>query len=566
MPGSAREQWQERAGAIAIAVIVTVLVAVGAVIATRGGSSSTSPEPTTTTPPHALPVGASLRPTQLLTGAASQFTGSLGGWTPDSASLGLVDRGYRGSGALSVSRGAQPPSAPDTSGGSPPADGSDLQVPALTVWSPDEHASAGNRFVGSAYVKTSAGNSLVQLELRFIDSQGIVTDTEYGEPARDTPAWGQPPIVAAISPKGTAQVELGVSFPASSAAADQYVDDVTLAETPGGHAPVVGPLTTQGNQILDGNGKPLILRGMQRFGLEGGSKNPLPTEGEIQQLSMWGANEVRISLGEQLWLQSSCYYDAHYPEEVDKVVNWVTSRGMVALINLHFSTAGDCRPPTLTPMADSPGSLTFWQEVATRYESNPLVAFDLFNEPYVPQSIWLNGGAYTFDGHGVAAAGMQQLYDDVRNTGAKNLVVISGLNYASQAPTQFVDGYNIAYGVHAYTCPQGPPPNCTKAYAADPYDPTPILDKWLSLAKTYPLIISEFGFPNGDSGSYNANLIGYATSHELSWSAFAWDGGTGGLFDLVQNRPASDGSTIEPNAGGMPIVAGYALNWPAQSS
>ncbi|HWA65652.1 MAG TPA: glycoside hydrolase family 5 protein [Mycobacteriales bacterium] len=564
MPGSVREQWQERAGTIAIAIVVTVLIAVGALIASRGGSSPSSAVPTTTSPPQALPVGASLRPAELLKGAASDFEGGTGDWIADAASLTLAAGGYQSSGSLSVAPagGTSPTTAPtDTAS---PADGSDLDVPALTAWSPEQDASAGDRFVGNAYVKTASGDSIVQLEMRFIDAAGNVTDTEYGEPVRDTERWGQPPVVAAISPKGTTHVELGVSFPASTAASDQYVDQATLAETPGGHARVVGPLTTRGNQILDGNGQPLILRGMQRFGLEGGSKNPLPTEAEIAQLSMWGANEVRISLGEQLWLQTSCYYQADYPQEVDKVVNWVTSRGMVALINLHFSTAGDCRPPTLTPMADSPGSLTFWQEVATRYQSNPLVAFDLFNEPYVPQSIWLNGGAFTFDGHGVAAAGMQQLYDAVRNTGAKNLIVVSGLNYASEAPTAFVDGVNLAYGVHAYTCPQAPPPHCTKAYAADPYDPSPILDRWLPLAKDHPLIISEFGFPNGDNSVYNANLVGYATAHDLGWSAFAWDGGTDGLFDLVQSRPASDGTTIEPNAAGMPLVAAYALNWPAQ--
>lgn len=563
MPGSVRKQWEERATVISVALIVTVFVAVGALIAGRGGGAP--PTPVTTSPPKALPVGHSLKPTQLLTSDASTFEGTIGGWSPDSGSLGLSKQAYRGTDSLSVAPSkASNTTTPATTTASPPTDGSDLQVPEITAWSPAEHASAGDRYVGNAFVRSTSGGGVVQLELRFLDSAGNVTDTEYSEPAQDSTTWGQPPVVAAISPTGTTHVQLGVAFPTSSAAPEQYVDDASLAETPGGHARVVGPLTTQGNQILDGHGDPLILRGMQRFGLEGGSKNPLPTEQEIQQLSMWGANEVRISLGEQLWLQTSCYYDSTYPAEVDKVVNWVTSRGMVALINLHFATAGDCRTPTLIPMADSPGALTFWQEVATRYQDNPLVAFDLFNEPYVPQSVWLNGGAYTFDGHGVAAAGMQQLYDDVRNTGAKNLIVISGLNYATQAPTQFVEGDNIAYGVHAYTCPQAPPPHCTPAYAADPYDPSPILDKWLDLAKTYPLIISEFGFPNGDSGVYSANVISYAERHDLSWSAFAWDGGTGGLFDLVQSAPASDGTTIEPNAGGMPIVAGYALNWPAQ--
>jgi hypothetical protein len=212
-------------------------------------------------------------------------------------------------------------------------------------------------------------------------------------------------------------------------------------------------------------------------------------------------------------------------------------------------------------MADSPGSLTFWQEVATRYQDNPLVAFDLFNEPYVDQATWLNGGSYNFDGHDVAAAGMQQLYLTVRGTGAKNLIVISGLNYASEPPDQFVAGVDIAYGAHIYTCPNGPPPGCTHA---NPLNPSPILDRWRDLAKTYPLIVSEFGWPNGQVETYNGSVISYADSHHWSWSGFAWDGGTGGLFDLVQAQPASDGTTIEPNPGGMALVAGFGLNWPAQ--
>jgi Cellulase (glycosyl hydrolase family 5) len=533
---------QERAGVVATALIVTVLVAVGTLIAGRGGSGSPAPTPTAS-PVAALPYVSSLAPHELLQGDASTFDHTVGGWSSDIGTIAVTKKAYQGAGALSAT-------APVTAGAP------------MTLWSPTQRVTTGDRYVGSVYVKGVGQVGSVQLELRFLDDVGGVTDVEQSEPALDSiSSWGQPPVVAAIAPKRAERVQVGISFPAPVSSEVQIVDDASLAQTPDGHARVVGPLTTRGNQIIDGTGHPLILRGLQRFGLEGGSANPLPTQAEIQQLSMWGANEVRISLGEQKLLQNSCDYEPNYLQVVDKVVQWVTSRGMVALINLHFATAGDCRKPTLIPMADSPGSLTFWQEVATRYQSNPLVAFDLFNEPYVNQSTWLNGGSYNFDGHAIAAAGMQQLYLTVRGTGAKNLIVISGLNYASQPPTEFVAGTDIAYGVHAYTCPTGPPPGCTHA---NPFDPSPILDKWIDLAKTYPVIVSEFGWPNGQSGTYNANVIAYADAHHWSWSGFAWDGGTDGLFDLVQAQPASDGTTIEPNPGGMALLAGFALNWPAQ--
>jgi hypothetical protein len=236
---------------------------------------------------------------------------------------------------------------------------------------------------------------------------------------------------------------------------------------------------------------------------------------------------------------------------------------MVALINLHFSSIGPCGPAGLTPMADSPGAVTFWQAIASRYQNNALVAFDLFNEPNVSQSVWLDGGLFAANGQAVQAAGMQQLYDTVRGTGAQNLVVISGLDFADHPPTTRVGGVNIAYGAHAYQCSTAPPPSCT---TPRPYDAAVPLDHWVNFAKTTPVIVTEFGWPNGDSGAYNTNVIDFAEAHGWGWSGFAWDGGTDGLFDLVQAHPAhGDNTTIEPNAGGMPLVAGFARNVLAKS-
>jgi hypothetical protein len=97
-----------------------------------------------------------------------------------------------------------------------------------------------------------------------------------------------------------------------------------------------------------------------------------------------------------------------------------------------------------------------------------------------------------------------------------------------------------------------------------PFDAGVPLHHWLGFSKTHPVIVTEFGFPDhGVDGTYNANVIAYCEQHHWSWSGFAWDGGTDGLFDLVQAHPASDGSTIEPNFAGMPLVGGFAMNRPS---
>ena len=77
--------------------------------------------------------------------------------------------------------------------------------------------------------------------------------------------------------------------------------------------------------------------------------------------------------------------------------------------------------------------------------------FELYNEPFnVSWDIWRSGGATT---GGWQAAGMQQLYDAVRASGAKNLVIIGGLDFAydlSGVPANRIGGYNILYATHPY--------------------------------------------------------------------------------------------------------------------
>jgi hypothetical protein len=544
-----RDRLDGRGIAVLSALVVTVVAVLGVLIADQGSSSPPAATPTSTATPAAVPTVkpvASVSPVQRLTGPASHFDTSAGGWTGQNATVSTVTTPtHRGKGALELTD-------PNPLGG------------ATAAWSPKEKAVSGDRYVATAYIRAVTAVRGAQAELRFIGANGAVTDTETGQLLTDSlTGWVQLPDVAAISPVGTTGVQLGISFPVVGTGAMHLIDDATIAQTPGGSTNVVGPLVAKGTQIFQGNGEPLILRGLQRFGLEGGTKNPLPTDAEIGQLKLWGANEVRISLGEQKWLATSCHFQRNYPEVVDQVVHWVTSRGMVALLNLHFSAIGPCGTPGLTPMADSPGAVTFWQEVATRYQKNPLVAFDLFNEPYVGQSTWLDGGTFQFNGATVQAAGMQTLYDTVRGTGATNLVVISGLDYADHPPTELVQGANIAYAAHAYQCESDPPPKCT---TPNPYDAAVPLSHWVTFAKTHPVIVTEFGWPDGNSGTYNANVIAYAEAHGWGWSGFAWDGGTDGLFDLVQAHPASDGTTIEPNASGMPLLAGFARNTLKSSS
>lgn len=314
----------------------------------------------------------------------------------------------------------------------------------------------------------------------------------------------------------------------------------------------VGPLHTSGNRIYDATGRPILLSGINRYGLQSDDTSNL-TADDIGHAKQWGANFIRLALGEQLWLATSCKYDPAYASKVDSAVSWITGHGMVALLDLHYNTLVPCGPAGLHTMADAPNSINFWEQVAARYKSNPLVAFDLYNEPNnIPDSVWLDGGQVTEGGVVYNAAGMQQMYDAIRGQGASNLVFASGQRWGQLFPPQ-LSGYNIVYAVHAYTCPTEPPPNCGSYGASDPYDPPSAVSDWLTPSQYVPVVLTEFGWPGTDDGRYIGNMINYAQSHGWGWAVFFWNGHTGSQWDLTTD--VGPGAAYDPTPSGMPVFS-----------
>jgi hypothetical protein len=344
---------------------------------------------------------------------------------------------------------------------------------------------------------------------------------------------------------------------------------VTTSGSASGSALVAAPLHTSGNQILDANNQPVRLRGVTRVAW--GTKPA--TEDEITHLRGWGANVVRITVAEDAWNQQclTTAYDPNYRSYIDSIVSWVTSQGMIALIELAVNPRFICDPQATSKqkMADFPGSVTFWESVARSYKNNPLVAFEPYNEPHdISDSIWRNGGT-VMDGAVVwQAAGMQQLYNAVRGEGANNLVFVDGTHWAATPPALQLNGNNIVYAAHMYTCPDSPPPNCTvvkkigplwlRTQVSNPFDPTPLFDRWTPFAAKNPLVIDEFGWPNPNDGRYNTNLIAGAEARGLGWMAYAWTGSTTGKFTLLDN--AGPGTNYDPTPSGLPVKNGLSLN------
>lgn len=276
-------------------------------------------------------------------------------------------------------------------------------------------------------------------------------------------------------------------------------------------------LTTVEGKLCDPNGNFIQLKGLVRPSLEWNPSGQYLSATDIDNIATWHGNALRLDLNQTFWLNSASVDTiGSYKQIIDAIIYHATENGMVTILDLHWTgTDGQ------TPMANK-DSIRFWQEVADYYKNFGQVIFELYNEPYgISKDVWLNGGEGSDK---QTYVGYQQLYDAVRSTGAKNPVIIAGLDYGydlSFVNKEFcVNGDNIIYCTHPYNDkgadnyqgPGGSLDNNTKG----------ILGYW-------PLIMTEFG--NNQTQAYQApttyqaayiQAINFCEQWGLSYTDYSW--------------------------------------------
>ena len=282
------------------------------------------------------------------------------------------------------------------------------------------------------------------------------------------------------------------------------------------HPAAPGGYYVNGNTICTADGRAHLFHGVDRPSLEWSTGGENLSLADFQLMASWNANVVRIALNQDFWIAESSLFDPNYAAMVDSAVAWAETEGMDVILDLHWSDAGVLGGCVSTPtsgcqqrMPDA-NSVTFWSEVAKRYRNDGRVLFELYNEPHdVSWSVWKYGGV----AGGAGVVGMQMLYELVRSTGAENLVIIGGLDWAydlSGVPANRIEGYNIVYATHPYDS------GGRRPYQWDA--------SWGFLTETDPVIVTEFGAPDDATcgTDYSAKLIAYADAHAVSWTAWAW--------------------------------------------
>lgn len=304
-------------------------------------------------------------------------------------------------------------------------------------------------------------------------------------------------------------------------------------------------IRVSGNHLVDGSDTVIQLRGVNRSGTqyacaEGwGIFDGPSSDASLSAMTTWGINAVRVNGNEDCWLGingvKAAYAGNNYINALVDYVNRIHAHGMYVIFDLHHSAPGTRLATGQQPMADRDHSDAYWASVAATFKDDPAVLFDLYNEPYPDSNrdstaAWTcvrDGG--TCPGVQFTAAGSQEMLNAVRNTGARNVVLVGGPEYAGDvdkwtqyAPTDPV--HQLAASIHIYY----------KTPSNPEWAPCDYLGCWNTtmapLAAGTPVVIGEYGEHDCSFDLINGtglkpqqpNLLTWADQHGISYLAWSW--------------------------------------------
>ncbi len=284
-----------------------------------------------------------------------------------------------------------------------------------------------------------------------------------------------------------------------------------------------------GNKILDSDDKEVWLQGLNVPSLEWSVAGEQVKKSTVVAIEEWKSNVIRLPVKEEYWFGRGPQTDGGkaYRELVDQLIVLAANRGAYVILDLHRYRA------------PKPEHLEFWTDAATRYKNHPALIFDLINEPFdTTWQVWRDGGfvgeKLTADQaaflseeekkktRGFQSPGMQAMLDTVRATGATNVVLVGGLDYAYQ-----LDGILQGYGLEDKT-------GRGIIYASHVY---PWKSGWqkyfLDAAAKHPVLLGEVGadakkmdfIPHErqeDAETWVPAMLGAIQKYKLHWTGWCF--------------------------------------------
>ena len=267
-----------------------------------------------------------------------------------------------------------------------------------------------------------------------------------------------------------------------------------------------GWLKVNGTQIVDGSGKPVILRGMGLGGWmlqegymlklgEVGQQHKIraklvelvgeertaqfyrawldnhTTEADIAAMAKWGFNSVRLPIHfDQLTLpadnEPKAGQDTWHEEgfaRIDRLLAWSKANRIWLILDLHAAPGGQGNDLAISDRDPSKPSLwqsdenqrktvALWSKLAARYRDEPWIgAYDLINEPNWSFATPGKGNGCDETGNEAVWSLQQRITAAIRKVDQKHIVVIEGNcwgnNYKGLPPAWDA---NMALSFHKY--------------------------------------------------------------------------------------------------------------------
>ncbi|OPL19813.1 MAG: hypothetical protein AVO35_02240 [Candidatus Aegiribacteria sp. MLS_C] len=212
------------------------------------------------------------------------------------------------------------------------------------------------------------------------------------------------------------------------------------ASTPADTAAVAaagGVLTVDDGSIVDGNGRPVMLRGVNMdlfYHLIGDdTSRPFTYAGreDVRLLSEMGANALRLCLNWKLFADTSGY------ALVDDYLEWCREEGMYLILDMHVVPPNDRAAGT--GVWDEGGGMLadLWGEIAAVYAGEPMIAgYDIYNEPRPPHRVqwWVLS---------------REIISSIREQDPDHIIFVDMVGYWEEGFRPY-DDPGVVYTIHFY--------------------------------------------------------------------------------------------------------------------
>lgn len=290
-----------------------------------------------------------------------------------------------------------------------------------------------------------------------------------------------------------------------------------------------GQLQVVGNRLRNAQGEPVQLKGVSSMWLNWERDGYAESLESLRYMrDNWHLSIIRVAMGIEADDESPTYLKdpAEAERQVRKIVENAIELGVYVLIDWHDHEA-------LSHQAEAE---EFFSKMARDYGSTPNVLYETFNEPL--QVSWAQLKPY----HEAVLA-------KIREHDPDNVVIFGTPQWSQQvsaAARDPIDGINLMYTLHFYSCTHG----------------ASIRQPGVSaLGAGAAVFVTEWGATHADGGrdgvvceAETTPWLDWMKANQVSWTAWKLDGCSDSSCLLLQGAPVDGPWTDEYLQGHGPLV------------